>query len=243
MSEILENSEETKKRTPYKLEIEPEDFTSDCEQKFISSNDFCKLLNEYFSAGFSDWYGSTFDCPGGPPYITLYFDHAERVEEGKARACSRISDKVVGNSVIDKTRSRDHRIKEGDRYIITDDGKDIIKPLLLPRYYNQGKPQWDKIVVDYTEQPSFYSQGQQLTKIIGIDPCKVCSLLWGFKNDDGEVMEYGVNVYGDLNIRAGILPGRIQPNYALGITRAHNDVIRETYARFGIGIVGSNIIR
>ena len=242
MSEVTEKKEERKQ---YSVEVDPMPFEPDFSGKFISSTDLCRLVNEYFRAAFCDFEGSTFAMEQGFPTISLYFNHNKDVEG--VRACERAAGKSVGNSIIDKTRGRDLQFREGDRFQITDDGIDIIKPLLVPRLFNQGKPNWKQIVADITDRTSTNMfqpmQARQLTKISGIDPRQICSILWGNKDDNGEYIDYGVEVKADLNIRAGIMPGQQAPNYVLAITRAYNGNIQKTYEKFGINVAGSTIVR
>ena len=131
------------KREPYKIEIESLDFKEDFSGKFLTSNELCKLTNEIFRAAFADYVGSQFELVNGMPMISLYFDHAKT--KNGTYACERVGAKQSGNNVIDRTRSRDQQLREGDRYHLTEDGIDVIKVLLSPRFYNQGKPNWKNI--------------------------------------------------------------------------------------------------
>lgn len=255
MSEVTnekktENTEA--KRDPYKVEVTPLDFNEDCSTKYISSREFCKLTNEYFRLAFADYDGSTFDFIQGAPSVTLYFNHTKPVADG-VYACERASEKTYGNTVIDKNRGRDMQMREGDRYHVTDDGKDLIQPILLPRYFNNGNPKWKEIVADFSERTggSLYmgnNNVRQLTKIIGIDPKAICAILWGkeadSKKDEHNYLDYGIAVLRDMTIPNGMaMPGNQNPNYALAITRAYISNIQSTYEKFGITALGSNIIR
>lgn len=243
MSEV--KTEKKADRIPYEVKVEPMEFEPDYSGKFVSSLDFCKLTNEYFRAAFVDFEGCTFEMANGMPTVSLYFNHNKDVEG--VHACERVADKIVGNSIIDRTRGRDLQMKEGDRYHITDDGIDVIKPLLSGRFFNQGKPNWKQIVTDVTDRAAAnYYQPQnvrQLTKIIGIDPRSICSLIYGNKDEEGNYIDYGIEVKGDLTIKSGLMPGIQNPNYALAITKAYNGNITKTYEKFGINTAGSNIVR
>lgn len=243
MSEV--NEKTTEERKPYVVNVDPVDFEQDFSGKFISSIDLCRLANEYFRAAFADFEGTTFNLEQGFPTMTLFFNHAENVDG--VFAVERAGTKTVGSSVLDRTRRRDNQLKEGDRYQITADGIDIIKPLLLPRLMNNGKPNWKQIVSDITDrntQNMFQPmQPRQLTRVSGIDPRRICALIYGNKDESGEYIDYGIEVKGDLNIRAGIMPGQQAPNYALAITKAFNGNIQKTYQKFGINVAGSTIIR
>lgn len=245
MSEAVTENKENK-RTPYEVNIEPIGFEPDCAMKFLTSLDLCKLANEYFRAAFVDFEGSNFDMSSGFPSISLYFNHNHDHDGEGTRACDRVAAQQSGSTILDRTRGRDLQLKEGDRYHITDDGMDIIIKLLNPRAYNNGKPNWKSIVTDVTDrtptnifQPQ---QARQLTKVVGIDPRNILSLIYGNKDEEGFI-DYGIEVKSDLTIRAGLIPGNQTPNYALAITRAYNSNIQKTYEKFGINVAGSTIVR
>ncbi len=242
MSEAVTKKED---RKPYVVKVDPINFEASYSGLFMSSLDFCKLINEYFKAAFGDFVGSTFDMGQGGPTVSLYFSHLKDVDG--VRACDRISAKTTGSSLIDRTRGRDLQLKEGDRYHITEDGQDIIKPLLAPRFYNQGKPNWKNIVVDIVDNnpQSFYqpNAATHLTKIVGIDPRNLCSLIYGNKDEDGSYIDYGVEVKASPAV-AGFMPGQQQVNYILAITKAYSGTISKTYEKLGLGFAnGSNIVR
>jgi hypothetical protein len=244
MSEVSKTTDNDSKREPYKVEIDPIDFEQDCSLKFVRSTDLCRLANEYFRAAFADFEGSTFSVDQGYATISLYFNHKE--VDG-VRAVERAAGKTVGNTIMDKTRGRDLQYKEGDRYHITDDGADIIKSLLIPRLYNNGKPNWKNIVVDITDRTSMnvfrMQQPNQLTKISGIDPRQICALIYGKKDNNGEYIDYGIEIKANLDIRAGLIPGNQAPDYVLAVTRAFNGNLQKTYEKFGLNAGGSTIIR
>lgn len=237
-----QNKQPEEKRTPYVLEVEPMKFEADAEVKILTSNELCRLTNEYFKAAFGDYEGCFFEMAQGAPTITLVFNHGKH-EENKVYAVDMADTKKVGNSVIEKSRLYDRLVKEGDRYHITDDGKDIIENLLAPRYFNNGKPNWGTIVTDYVDRPSSYYGpygGVQLTRIVGIDPKAICAIIYGKKEDDSW-LDYAVEVKADLSARNGF--GIASPNYVLNITKAYNEHITKTYEKLGFCMAGSNIIR
>lgn len=246
MSEDVKMTEaKMEERTPYEIEIPTEDFAPDSESKFLTSTELCNIVNSIMRAAFKDFYGSKFELSAnGQPSISLHFSHID-AEEGDTVATVRSGAKSIGNSVIDRTRARDHAMIEGDRYMVSEDGKDVIKKLLFPYLYNKGKVNWKNITQETTDGSNsnmFYQRPQPLTKITGIDPKRVCGMIWGTSDEEGAV-DYGIFVMKDLSVNPMIMPGTVPSNYVLQITRAHASEIKRTYEKLGIGIVGSNIIR
>lgn len=231
------------KREAYEIELDPINFEPDSDSKFMLSQDFERLVNSIFKSVFADWYGATFEVINGMPVFNFHFRHIDPVE-GEHMATERTSSKTLGNSILDKTRSRDYRLKEGDRYYITEDGMDVIKKLLIPRAYAQGKPNWKNLVSEVQDRIGNMYQPQiiPLTKVTMIDPARIASMIWGYKDDNSEV-EYGINVLRDTNANMGMgVPGSINPNYLLIITRAHVGALSKTSQSLGIGSIGSRIL-
>lgn len=255
---MSEAKTENKDRKPYRLDIENDAFNPDYDGKYLTSIEFCKLTNEIFRAAFVNFYGSKFEISGGQPVMSLLFTHMDQVPEytedqdGNSVvahvATTRADGNKVGNKTIDSIRRRENFRLNGDKFYLTEDGKDIIKPLLFPRIYNNGKVNWNSIVVETSDANGsslFGTMNQiQLTKVGGIDPKRVASLIWGRKDEDGEI-DYGISIMRDLTINSGFgMPGsQGGKNYAMSITRAHVSAISKTYENLGLGSVGSNIIR
>ena len=252
MSETNNGSE---KRTPYKLIVDSEGFNPDYEGKYLSSTEFCKLTNDIFRAAFRNYHGSKFEVNGKSPSFSLFFTHYD-VESGTPDrdgeiihvATEKYTGDKVGSTVLDKTRTRDNLMAHGDRYKITQDGKDIITPLLFTHLYNNGKPNWNQLITEIadTSGSNMYGYGptnrNQLTKISGIDPTRVAALIWGRKDEDG-IIDYGISVMRDLSVNSLYgMPGT-GSNYALNITRAHTDTVSKTYEKLGLGVINSNIVR
>ena len=243
-----QTTDETK-RTPYHVDIEPSKFLPDAESKFVTSLELCQDTRDIFKAAFADFYGCKFEILQGTgvPMITLLFSHVE-APEGQTVATAPSSAKTTGSSVIDKTRSRDHLMKEGDRYVLTEDGLDIIKPLLLPHFVNRntGKVDLKRIVSPIADinQSSMFAPANavQLTQVIGIDPRKIAAMIWGEHDVDGGDVDYGITILKDLSANGTAFPGMAPQIFALKIDRAHSEALKETYKKIGIS-TGSNIVR
>lgn len=233
---------ETVERKPYSIDMKPLPFEEDFSGKIVTSVQLCKLTNQLYRAGFDDYAGCTFEVVNGVPVMSFYFNHT-RTNENGTYACERGDGKVAGNSVLDRTRNRDRQMREGDRYKISEDGKDVIEKLLHPRFFNNGKPNWGSIVSDITDRSvsNFYNPNAavQMTKITGIDPRRICAKLWG--DEDGA--DYGVEVKHNLTFNTGMGAAPQNPNYVLNITKAFSENIKKTYESLGIGTIGSSIIR
>ena len=240
MSEEAKKTEE--QRTKYSVNVEPMAFEADAESMTLTSEELCALTNEFFKAAFADYAGCKFEASQGQPVMSLYFDHVKHAEDdAKYYACDMVGSKTSGSTVIDRTRNYDRLVKEGDRYHLTDDGKDVIQPLLLPRFANRRNLNWGDIVADFVDRSnvSYFNPmngGNAMTKVMYIDPNAICAKLFGDKG-----FSYSVQIRGDLYAFRNGFGGAA--NYVLNILKVDNDVITKTYKKLGVGVIGVDYVR
>lgn len=241
MSENAKQAEE--QREKYTVEVEDhEDFEADAQIKVLTSNELCKLANEYFHAAFADYEGCQVEMSNGQMSFYLVFNHGKHDDETVHYAVDMASKENVGNDVIRRARQFDRLAKEGDRYHITQDGIDIIKDFIFPRYVDRktGKANWGNLVSDFSERSnSYYGPTVQLTKVANIDPKAICAKVFGYKGEDGVIYDYSVDVKGVVNA----LYAGATKNYVLWVTKASAEHMAKTFEKLGVGTVASSFIR
>lgn len=236
------------KRDKFEIKLDEHvDFGAIASSKYITSNDLAKLTSELFKCVFADYEGALFEVNGNEPTMSLIFNHGEYAE-GSVRACERVSSKTVGSTVIDRGRARDSLIKDGDRYYLTDDGKDVVTDLVVRRLYNNGNPDLRKVVSEFTDRGpvnSYFVQNQpQYTKVSYISLDRLCGLLFGTENEDGERYEYDVRIAAPINPGYNAYGGMsVSTNYVLNITRVGAKELSEFCNKIGLGASGIQIIR
>lgn len=238
------------KRERYRIEMEEHvDFPETASTAYVSSQEICSLASEIFKAAFADCEGTCFDVnQNGEPTLSIIFNHGS-YDENAIVGCERAGGNKVGNSIVDRTRARDRQLTEGDRYYLTEDGKDVVLSLLLPRVYNNGKPNWKLVVSDYVEavsSPYYQNQRPQYTKVAFIDLRRVCKLIYGNKDKNGGEIDYDVKIKSVLgNQGQYMMPGmNIKPDYLLEVTSVPFNAIKKVYEKLGYSFGGGdNIIR
>ena len=235
--EIMNNSNASQRpeRKPFKIELsEFAEFKGMATTMFISSNELGKLVSDLFHDIFADFEGCIFEIPQNsqlPPYYSLIFNHGD-YDDKAIVACERANGaKNSDNDVLARIRYRDAQLTNGDRFILNEDGKDAIKPLLLHRIFNNGNPNWKTITGDFTEgnQGLYGYQGRQYTKVSFIDPDRLCSLLYGSKDGDSNV-DYHVSIFGPMNNFAG----QMSSNFMLSVIRVSEKEVGSTYEKLGL---------
>lgn len=243
MSKASSNQQENT-RTPFKIELEEHlPFNYIATTKYIPSNELAKAASDLFHGVFADYEGCMFEVPVNQPnmapYFSLVFNHGD-YDEGAITACELANGARSGKSdVLSRVRYRDAQLQNGDRYYLTEDGKDVVKSLLMPQLFNNNNPNWQRIVSEYSEgRQGFYGYNTpQYTKASYIDPNRLCALLYGDK-DGEDMVEYHVSIFGPMNT----YQGQQTANYMLAITKVSVSEINDAYNKLGLGSM-SRIIK
>lgn len=248
MSETMKQAEE--KREPFVAELDENlPFKYDAQASILTSTALGAAINEYFRAVFADYEGCKIMSGPKGLSLSLCFKHipAERRDPELHYGVELSTARKTSNQTLDRIRTRDFAVQYGDRYSLTNDGEDIIKPLLLRTCFSpNGKVNWGSIISETAEPVygnSMYGmRSEQFTLINGIDINAVCSVLYGKKDAEGNAVVYEVSLRGALN---GGIPGMnnaANQILILWINRINCDKLQETYAALGLGSV-SSIIR
>ena len=151
----------TEEKQPFSVKIEPIPFESVSASKQITSNELCKIAGQVFSKIFKDFEGMRFEVANNFFYLAPVFNHGRYSEDDIVAVTLPENVHKSGNDLVNRVRSQDMRVQRGDRYVITENGKDFFANLLTDRHFNHGNPNWNQIVIDFTEQQSrgFYGFG------------------------------------------------------------------------------------
>ena len=210
----------------------------------MTSDELCKRASELFKATFADFEGCIFEVSQqGEPSLSLVFNHG-KYDSDAIVACELAGNKPSGSSLLDRTRRRDINNTEGDRYYLTEDGKDVIKELLLPRQFNNGKPNWKQICGDFVDRTvvnMYGTQAPQYTKVSFISLNRLAGLLFGTHIDE-DLKEYEVRI-GAVMPQPMMGAMQMQAKYMLQIMCASTKEVNEMYKKCGWATTGSNIVR
>lgn len=249
MSEEKMNTEQEKnvERTPYTVHFEQRPKLAYVGKSvYITSNELCQIANEVFHATFADYEGCCLEFgQGGDPTVSLFFNHGQ-YEEGQHVAVSRNTANKAVSETLSRIRLRDQLMKDGDRYFVTDDGKDIITKLLTNRAFNNNKPNWGVLAAEHVDKNMYNMYNMQpvpqLTKIMQIDLNRLVAFIFGRKDEDGSDIDYVVTVSGLINPIMGSAPSSSK-NFMLNITAVSANNVKSLYEKLGLGTMGSDIIR
>ena len=245
---VTENNAQGSTVEAFKIVIdEHEKFDPLVETSFVTSTEFCKVVSDLFRAVFPDCVGSSLDMipATNVQSISLYFDHLDHGDQQTAVSRD-AGDQKTKNSVLKSTRNYYTRLRVGDKYLLTEDGKSAIMDFLMDPevaraiYNNNFEVKWDKITTDVAD-PSAGMSGRQLTKVSFIDPNKLAAAIYGDKNFNNDKVVYNIRNLGSLPVYVG---GYSSAGYSLAVDRVTEANVHKMSAAYGIGANnGLNIIR
>ena len=246
MSNANTEQEKNVERTPYTVSFDQRPKLKFVGKNvYITSNELCTTANEVFHATFADYEGCCLEFgQGGEPTVTLFFNHGQYSSDQHV-AVSRNTSNKASNELLGRIRQRDQLMKNGDRYYITDDGKDIITKLLTNRAFNNNKPNWGGLVAEHSDKNMYNMYNAQapvqLTKIMQIDLNRLVAFIYGRKDEDGSDIDYVTLVTGVVNPIMGA--PSYSKNYMLNINAVSADNVKSLCEKLGLGTMGSDIIR
>ncbi len=236
------NKKNDEKKT-FKVQIDEHyDFDAIASSKYITSQELCKMVSDLLKCVFADFEGCKFEVNQGmEPTIALYFNHNDHTGSDLPCACEKNGAAKVGNTIIDRGRARDMFNRNGDKYYLTDEGKEFVKGLLARRYFNNGNPDFGRIVGEEQERGainnSFIPQYTIYTKVAFISISRICSLLFGNGEEENDRVEYEVNVSSPLPSGYGV------SNFVLNVTRISSKELSNFCNKIGISQQQLNIVR
>lgn len=217
-------------KDPFRIRLDDhDDFNPIAEEKFITSNVFCKSISDIFHQVYADYEGCTFDVNPNQRIFTisLYFNHRDTTGSDLYPACSKeYSDAKAKNDTVRQLRNRDYRLNNGEAYHLTEEGKSGIAEFLCPfdfLFQKNGEVRWNKCVADIADPQAQYVYGaprSQLTKVGYIDPVKMANLIYGdVEKDTGKHFVYNVRVAGSLPPVVNMGPNAVPSDYMIAIEK------------------------
>ena len=228
---------------------EKEQFPEDFRGTAMTSVDFCKLVSSLFRTVYEDFEGCQFVVDQrGIPFINLFFnqiDASQKRDSGIYATDREIpSDKKKGGSgFVGRRRQMDTQRQWGDRFYLTDEGKEGLKKFLYPNYIsNNGNVDWGRLCTPVAADTKgalwTYSQPKQMTKVEGLSPIALVNEIFGTE-ENGSPIENDFRVVKSLNTSFG--NGLVNSgNFMIEIRRYNWNRVEETAQK--TGLVGNGII-
>lgn len=248
----MSETNNTEKKETFEIVVEEhEKFAHIMDSKFLSSTELCGIISGLFKEIYADYEGCKFEIPQGTniPTISLFFNHRNTNLSSLPTACSKdVVDEKTKNATLRSTRVFQHRMNNGDRFFLTDEGKEGLAPFVMETrnfYQKDGSVNWGKIVGDVAD-PNAVAMGgvpMQYTKVSYLDPAKIMELIFGKKDADGTSWVYGVRVIRSIPTFS-VMGAVASENFMLAVERVCEEEVIRLSNQLGLAVTsGLNIIR
>lgn len=224
------------------------------ETKYISSDDFCKLVSDLFRAVYADFEGCEYAInQQGRGAINLFFNHSEPDDNDRFNGITRTMPDKNGsnlkNDTVRRIRQHDSYNRNGDRYFLTEQGAEGISKFIFDNMYvkKDGTISWDKLTAEVSQGQRYFNQQPIVyTKISMLDPDKLAAAIFGPTNEDGDNLCYAVNMMRSIPqmVIPNCMGGGMQPQFMLYIQKVSEKEVAKLCNQCGVAPnQGLNIIR
>ena len=241
----MSNTNETKK--PLQLEITtPERFDKLAATTLTTTQKLAKRINKLFSSAFLDYHGSVVYCTAGngnvAPYqqfmVELHFKPVPvgnvSAGEDRVRAFKPIEE-VKGDDIVASLKNIYGSMRTSARFQLTEDAAQILSEFMLPGLnIDPWKPSsYDQVKGEYQDNV-MYGQSPIMVKITGLDLVALIRKIYGFKNESGQRVDYGVIPYGPVTPNINNQMVQSAANWRVMIMQIDKDKTFDLASEFGI---------
>lgn len=205
----MSNTNEIKK--PLQLEITtPERFDELAATSLTTTQKLAKRINKLFSSAFVDYHGSVVYSMAGngnvAPHqqfmVELHFKPltAGSVVPGdnRVRAFKPIEE-AKGDDIVSGLKAVWGTLRTSARFQMTEEAAQILSEFMLPgTNINPWKPEtYDQFKGEYQDNV-MYGQAPVMVKVTALDLVALIRKIYGYKNEAGKRVDYGVLPYGPV---------------------------------------------
>lgn len=243
------NSQENQK---FEIKVtEKEEFPETYSGHVTTSVDLCKLISSLFRTIYADFEGCQFKFDkANRPTISLFFNQIDSKMKDPNKIYATDQEipedkkKKGGTStLIGRRRTMDARRQFGDRFYLTNEGKEGITKFLYGDKFNRdGKVNWGDICIPIatdTQRGMYpYTQPKQMTEVAGLDPVKLLNEIYGTE-EGGKTYTHQVIV--QCSIGTSFNNGYVNSNnFLLNIQR----ICDQETESIGLqaGIIGNSVV-
>lgn len=244
------NKEKDKEKKEYRLNIAPQQFPTLISKGWITTNDFCRLLNNIFRPSFLDYFGAKIELAQNKQLmITIYFK-ANSQEADIDRGLYKGIEPIITREKLKDTDAKIellNRLASGnsiDNYKLTEQAKDILIPFISPKAFvgsgKNKKPDYSKISFEGNFKTNINDDGQ-IYIAVTLDLINVLKQIFGSTDHKGGKWNYQVYVAGPAGMPIQSVTGPVSNNWNLFIERVSNSDALNVASKLGYGF-GNNAL-
>lgn len=201
-----------KNEKPMQLDVtETEKFEKLAATTMETTQRLAKRINKLFSTAFADYHGSVVYCTAGNGntnpnqqfMVELHFKpvYANDVvtPDGRVRAFVPVEQNAANGDIVAGIKNVWGTWRTSARFKLTDEAAQILSEFIVPGVnIDPWKPSsYDQLKSEYQDN-QMYGQSPVMVKISGLDLIKLIKKIYGYKNEAGKRVDYGVIPYGPV---------------------------------------------
>lgn len=215
------------KREKVTLNVEPAAFPGTMKTALTTTNALVKAIYAMFQGVNNDFEGCTLEPnrANGQLELTLYFTDKPMVGGNKIKNVTNVVNNDPTASPMERIRAVN--VRNSNRlFDLTDDTKDILEDFIFgPR--NQ-KINWKQHLIEKTDRGQV---GYRVyVAVVGIDISKVLKKLYGAVNEEGERVDYQLNIITPINSNFA----QSVQNYLISIIQLNNKSVEKLCSEIGV---------
>ena len=241
----MSNTNETRK--PLQLDITvPERFDELAATSLTTTQKLAKRINKLFSSAFVDYHGSVVYCMAGngnvAPYqqftVELHFKPVAvgslSAGEDRVRAFKPIEE-AKGDDIVSNLKNIYGSFRTSARFQMTEEASQILSEFMLPgTNIDPWKPSsYEQFKGEYQDNV-MYGQSPVMVKITGLDLIALIRKIYGYKNEAGKRVDYGVIPYGPVTPNLNNQMVQSAANWRVMIMQIDKDKTFDLASEFGI---------
>lgn len=241
----MSNANETKK--PLQLDITvPERFDELAATSLTTTQRLAKRINKLFSSAFLDYHGSVVYCTAGngnvaPNQQFMVELHFKPVAVGsvapgedRVRAFKPIEE-AKGDDIVAGLKNIYGSMRTSARFQLTEEAAQILSEFMLPGLnIDPWKPSsYDQVKGEYQDNV-LYGQSPVMVKITALDLIALIRKIYGYKNEAGKRVDYGVIPYGPVTPNLNNQMVQSAANWRVMVMQIDKDKTFDLASEFGI---------
>lgn len=252
MSENTNNKE----RKPMFIEVtEPQKFEKLASTTLETTQRLAKRINKLMSTVFADYYGAVVYCTAGngnvAPYqqfmVEVHFKPlpagAVNPSDSRIRAFKPVDEAKNTKDVVSTLKSIYGTLRTSAKFELTKEAAEILSEFMMPNMnINAFDPNsYNNFKAEYVDNTHF-GAAPAMVKIVNLDLTKLVKKIYGYKNEDGKKVDYGVIPYGPVTPNINNQMVQNNANWRVIIMQIEAEKAFDLAAEFGLIPVGNGSV-
>lgn len=250
------NANNNKERKPMFIEVtEPQKFEKLAATTLETTQRLAKRINKLLSTVFADYYGAVVYCAVGNGNVGMNQQFMVEVHfkplpagalnpnDNRVRAFKPIDEAKTGDDVVANLKAIYGTIRTSAKYEMTKEAAEILSEFMMPgTNVDPFKPDsYDRFKAEYVDNTHF-GAAPAMVKVMNLDLTRLVKKIYGYKNEDGKSVDYGVIPYGPVTPNFNNQMVQNNANWRVIIMQIEAEKAFDLAAEFGLIPAGNGSV-